>query len=234
LIEPAYDVGGDCFDYAINGSTADIAIFDPVGHSLKSALLAWLVVGAYRHRRRERETLTSIHETLDDVISEHSDDLSFVTGQLARLDLTTGILQWTNAGHPPPLLLRRGTGARTLSCPPTMPWGLARPFAGSARQLASVAVEALEPGDGVLFFTDGAIEARDADGLELGPARFGDLASRHLSDDRRPEKLVRRLAQSVVDYRQDTLDDDATFVLLSWNGPQLASGDNATVSEPPK
>lgn len=218
LIEPAYDVGGDCFDYALNGTIADIALFDPVGHSVESALLAGLVMGAYRHQRREGRNLTEIHETLDDAISEHSADLSFVTGQLARLELSTGTLHWTNAGHPAPLLLRNGTGARTMSCPPTLPWGLGRPLSGSARQLPTVATETLEPGDGVLFFTDGAIEVRNAEGRELGRNGLADLASRHLSNDPRPEQTVRHLTRDVLEYRQDTLADDSTFVLLSWKG----------------
>ncbi len=218
LIEPAYDVGGDCFDYAINGATADVALFDPVGHSVESALLAGLVVGAYRHQRREGRNLTEIHETLDDAISEHSADLSFVTGQLARLELSTGTLHWTNAGHPAPLLLRSGTGARTMSCPPTLPWGLGRPLSGSARQTPTVATETLEPGDGVLFFTDGAIEVRNAEGRELGRNGLADLASRHLSNDLRPEETVRHLTRDVLEYRQDTLADDSTFVLLGWKG----------------
>ena len=218
LIEPAYDVGGDCFDYAINGATADVALFDPVGHTVRSALLAGLVMGAYRHQRREGRTLTEIHETLDETIGEHYDDMSFVTGQLARLELTTGTLHWTNAGHPAPLLLRSGTGARTLSCPPTLPWGLGRSLAGAARQPPTVAVETLEPGDGVLFFTDGAIEVRNAEGRELGRDGLADLASRHLSEDPRPEQTVRHLTRDVLDYRQDALADDSSFVLLSWKG----------------
>lgn len=217
LIEPAYDVGGDCFDYAINGATADVALFDPVGHTVKSALIAGLVMGAYRHHRREGRTLTEIHATLDDAISEHYDDMSFVTGQLARLDLSTGTIHWTNAGHPAPLLLRRGTDARTMSCRPTLPWGLG-PLSGSARQLPTVATETLEPGDGVLFFTDGAIEVRNAQGRELGRDGLADLVSRHISEDPRPEQTVRRLTRDVLEYRQDVLADDSSFVLLNWKG----------------
>jgi serine phosphatase RsbU (regulator of sigma subunit) len=218
LIEPAYDVGGDCFDYSINGATADIALFDPVGHDIRSALLAGLVMGAYRHQRRAGKTLTEIHETLDDTISDQYDDMSFVTGQLARLQLSTGTLQWTNAGHPAPLLLRDGTVTDVLSCPPTMPWGLGRPLSRPARQPPTVATATLEPGDEVLFFTDGAIEVRNRERRELGRDDLAVLFSRNLSDERQPEQTVRHLARAVLEYSQDDLSDDSSFVLLHWTG----------------
>lgn len=218
LIEPAYDVGGDCFDYSINGATADIALFDPVGHDIRSALLAGLVMGAYRHQRREGKTLTEIHETLDDAISDQYDDMSFVTGQLARLELSTGTLQWTNAGHPAPLLLRDGKATDVLSCPPTMPWGLGRPLSRPERRPPTVATQSLQPGDEVLFFTDGAIEVRNPDRRELGRDELAALFSRHLSDERQPEQTVRHLARAVLEYSQDGLSDDSSFVLLHWTG----------------
>ena len=50
LMEPAYEVGGDCFDYSSNGTRLDLAIFDPVGHSIASSMVAALTMGTYRHR----------------------------------------------------------------------------------------------------------------------------------------------------------------------------------------
>ena len=69
LVEPAYDVGGDCFDYAINDAMCDVAMFDAVGHDLRSSLIAALTVGSYRHDRREGRSLEHIHTRLDEVIA---------------------------------------------------------------------------------------------------------------------------------------------------------------------
>src|SRR5918994_1690673 len=52
LLEPAYEVAGDAFDYALNGDTTHLAVIDPVGHDLTASVLAAVTVGSYRHSRR--------------------------------------------------------------------------------------------------------------------------------------------------------------------------------------
>jgi serine phosphatase RsbU (regulator of sigma subunit) len=218
LVEPAYDVGGDCFDYADNGPTFDVAIMDAMGHGLHSAVLANLAMGAYRHGRREARALVSMHETLADTLSSEYRDASFVTGILARLDTTTGELTWTNAGHPSPLLIRGGQVIGELDDGQrTPPWGLAdgTPHPGSVQ---------LEPGDGVLLYTDGVIEARTPDGELFGLERLRDLVQIHASDLLRPEEIVRRLVHDVVRHRDRELRDDATLVLVRWEGSGERSG----------
>jgi serine phosphatase RsbU (regulator of sigma subunit) len=216
LVEPAYDVGGDCFDYADNGPTFDVAIMDAMGHGLHSAVLANLAMGAYRHGRREARALVSMHETLADTLTAQYPDFSFVTGILARLDTTTGELTWTNAGHPPPLLIRGGQVIGELDDGRrTPPWGLASgtPWPGSA---------SLEPGDGVLLYTDGVVEARTPEGELFGMERLRDLTQNHASDLLRPEEIVRRLVHDVVEHQHRGLRDDATVVLVRWEGPEGA------------
>lgn len=216
LVEPAYDVGGDCFDYADNGPVLDVAIMDAMGHGLHSAVLANLAMGAYRHGRREARSLVAMHEALAATISGEYPDASFVTGVLARLDTTTGELRWTNAGHPSPLLIRRGRVVGELDeGRRTPPWGLApgTPVAGS---------ESLEPGDCVLLYTDGVIEARTPEGELFGLERLIDLTQNHASDLLRPEEIVRRLVHDVLEHQRHDLRDDATLVLLRWSGPDGA------------
>jgi serine phosphatase RsbU (regulator of sigma subunit) len=217
LLEPAYDVGGDCFDYALNDTVLDLALFDPVGHRVSSALIAALAVGSYRHDRRENQSLESIHKHLDDLLIAEFPNLTFATGQIARVDLDTGTMTWTNAGHPPPILVRGGRVIRQLACTPTLPWGLGA-LAG-ASTVTTVATESLEPGDSVLFYTDGVIEAHQPGAEQFGPQRLADLTGRLASDLLEPEEIIRLLVQSVLEHRNDRLNDDATLVLFRWKGP---------------
>lgn len=212
LVEPAYDVGGDCFDYAANGADLDFALMDAMGHGTNSALLAGLAIGAYRHGRREARPIAAIHEHIATAMTAQHPDASFVSGVIARLATDTGELTWTNAGHPCPLLIRGGRVISELQCHPTPPWGLlpGKPTVASAQ---------LEPGDSVLLYTDGVVEARTPD-LELfGLERLADLTQSYASDLVEPEEIVRRLVTAVLDHQRADLRDDATVMMVRWNGP---------------
>lgn len=212
LVEPAYDVGGDCFDYADNGPVFDVAIMDAMGHGLHSAVLAGLVMGAYRNDRREGRSLVAMHRSLGSALTSQYDDASFVTGLLARIDTATGSLTWTNAGHPSPLLIRGGRVVGELASRPTPPWGLVDAEPATAN-------EALEPGDCLLMYTDGVVECRTPDGELFGLDRLIDLTEAHASDLIGPEEIVRRLLVGILDHREVDLRDDATVVMVRWEGP---------------
>ena len=106
LLEPAYFVAGDAFDYSLNGDVFGFAIIDAMGHGVHSTLASTLALGAFRYGRRRGLELSVIAEHIDDAVTEHFQGDCFVTGHLASLDVATGDLRWVNAGHPPPLLLR--------------------------------------------------------------------------------------------------------------------------------
>ena len=212
LVEPAYDVGGDCFDYAANGPTFDLAIMDAMGHGLGSATVASLAMGSYRHDRREARSLTAMHTALGDTIRSQYGGSTFVTGLLGRIDCRTGVFSWTNAGHPRPLLIRQGRVVGELASRPTPPWG-------TLEGTPEVATEGLEPGDAVLMYTDGVTDARTPEGELFGIDRLIDVTSRTASDLLRPEEIVRQVVRAVLDHQNADLTDDATMVLVQWQGP---------------
>jgi serine phosphatase RsbU (regulator of sigma subunit) len=185
---------------------------DSMGHGIRSAVVAGLAVGCYRHGRRAGRPLEHIHRSLDTAISDQCDGEGFVTGQLARLELTTGTLSIINAGHPRPFLVRGGRVIGELECPPDLPWGL-----GSQRDAATVV--SLEPGDSVLFYSDGVIEARGRPAEAFGADRLADLAGRYFSDQLPLGLIVRLLTQAVLDHHGGRLHDDATVLAVNWPAP---------------
>jgi serine phosphatase RsbU (regulator of sigma subunit) len=186
-----------------------------MGHGVQAALVSSLAVGSYRHDRRENQLIERIHTNLDEVLDRQF-ERTFVTGLLARINLDTGIMTWTNAGHPLPILIRGGTALGELRCEPTVPWGLAR-ITHSVGEV-TVGTEALEPGDTILFYTDGVVEAHGSENEPFGIDRLVDLTTRHASDQEDPEEIVRRLVGAILEHQSDELADDATIALFKWNG----------------
>jgi hypothetical protein len=214
LLEPAYEVAGDAFDYALNGDTAHVALIDPVGHDLTASVLAAVTVGSYRHSRRAGLSLSGTYAAADQTIAALFGGERFVTGQLARLDCVTGRLHWLNAGHPLPLLVRGARVVGTLACEPVPPLGL-----GLGQP--EIATTALEPGDRILFYTDGVTEGRNLAGEPFGEARLADLLVRETLAGQPAAETMRRLAHAILAHQGRTPRDDATMVFLEWPGPPL-------------
>jgi hypothetical protein len=208
-LEPAYDIGGDTFDYAVNGPTVDLMVLDAVGHGLPAAVLAATAVGAYRHARREKHDLPDVAAVVNDVVASQFSDSRFATAAIARLHLDTGQLRWVNAGHPDPIVVREGALLHPGPCRPHPPLGL------QVRK-PDVCETQLHEGDRVIFYTDGIVEARSPDGEFFGEERLVDFLQRATAaGDPAPETL-RRLMRRVLAHQADHLQDDASIVVLEW------------------
>jgi hypothetical protein len=220
ILEPAYDVGGDSFDYALDEHVLHVAVFDAMGHGLEAAIMATVVVAAYRHGRRSAASLPDLYVHMDDVLGTTHPG-RFATAQIGRLDTETGVLSWVNAGHPAPLLVRGGGAVSELTGPITRPVG----FGGAAPAVQTVQ---LAPGDRVLFFTDGVVEERLADGLQFGEARLQELVERAGAGGTGVAETVRSLSHTLMAARGGRTSDDASLLLVEWRGPprddELARG----------
>jgi Stage II sporulation protein E (SpoIIE) len=212
ILEPAYDIAGDAFDYAIDNGIIGFGVFDGMGHGIASTVLTGLAVGAYRHARRAGASLAEIHAAIDKALAASYDDMSFVTGIIGKLTVATGRLEWTCAGHPPPLLLRDRTTVHELGSTPTLPFGLLGEKPG-------IHTLDLKPDDAVLFYTDGVTEAHDANRELFGVDRLSELLSREAAGEQEAEELLRRMVRALLDHQSGDLRDDATLLMLRWDGP---------------
>jgi len=219
-LEPAYEAGGDAFDYSLLGEHLHVSIFDGLGHNLGAGLLASVGLASCRSTRRAGGSLTDIAAHADDAISSFFGGDLFVTALLCDLDLVTGRFAWIPCGHPPPLLIRDGTVSE-LARPPRLPLGLSPPAGRqAARQRAGAAAappceEQLAAGDQLLLYTDGVTEGRTADGTPFGLARLADIVSRSAAHLPAPE-MMRKLNHAILDYQHGRMQDDATAVLIEW------------------
>ncbi|WP_157682741.1 PP2C family protein-serine/threonine phosphatase [Nocardioides scoriae] len=220
-MEPAYEVAGDSFDYAVERGAARFGVFDAMGHGIVSAQLINLVVAAYRNARRTGRTLRETADGIEEAVDLAFRVESFATGLLCHLDTDTGRLSWISAGHHAPLLLRAGRLVRELAVEPLLPLGLNRGLDHTAE--APVGTEQLEPGDLLLLYTDGVTEARSPAGEFFGRDRLVDLVSRHLAAGLPAAETVRRVVHALIDHQAGDVVDDATLLLVQWHGPPGAT-----------
>ncbi len=218
ILEPCYDVGGDAFDYAVNGDIAHMVLFDAVGHGaakdgMRAAVLATIALAAYRNARRDHFDLADTYRHVDTVVRAH-DRAGLITGVFVELDQATGNLCVISAGHPGGFIVRDGKVVTVLPTPTALPVSM-----GDLR--APVIVEeTLEPGDRLVLYTDGITEARTADGQFFGADRLIDFIDRAMTDGLPAPETMRRLVQAILAHQDNVLQDDATVLLAHWIGDQ--------------
>jgi serine phosphatase RsbU (regulator of sigma subunit) len=226
-LEPAYEVGGDAFDYSLLSDHLHVSIFDALGHDLSAGLLASVGMASCRSTRRAGGSLADVAARADDAIAGFFGGDRFVTALLCDLNLVTGLFTWIPCGHPPPLLIRGNRTVRELARTARPPLGLAGLHArrknsgpdGTAFS-APACAEKLEPGDRLLLYTDGVTEGRAPDGTPFGLQRLADFIVRHSSTSLPAPETMRRLNHAILSYQHGRLSDDATAVLIEWQPDQ--------------
>ncbi|MEU9443186.1 PP2C family protein-serine/threonine phosphatase [Streptomyces sp. NPDC048304] len=211
VLEPAYDVAGDSFDYALNGDVLHVAMIDAMGHGLGAATMATVAIGAYRHARRLGIGLTEIYAFMDDAVARQFGPEHFVTAQMMRLETTTGRMQWVNAGHPAPILVRDHRVTRRLVGPTTLPVGLG----GAEPEVSELT---LERKDRVLCYTDGLVEEHAVGGEQFGEEQLIDLVNGLERTCRGVRAVARALSHTLKRARGGRTTDDATLLLVEWRG----------------
>ncbi|MET7729598.1 PP2C family protein-serine/threonine phosphatase [Streptomyces mirabilis] len=212
ILEPAYRVAGDSFDYALNDNILHMAVIDAMGHGLDAAVMATVAIGAYRHARRVFVSLAEKYAFMDDAISRQFGPDHFVTAQLMHLNIATGEMELVNAGHPPPLLIREGRVVRQLESATTLPVG----FGG---ELPRIREHLLQPGDRVLCYTDGIIEEHVDGGEPFGEERLIHCVNRLGEEPSQGVRAdLRQLSHTLKTERSGHTSDDATLFMIEWHG----------------
>jgi hypothetical protein len=212
MLEPAYENGGDAFDYAVNDDVVHLAVFDGMGHGLDAAGSSTFAVAAYRNSRRSGLDLRETYEAMDAAIRHQFGGTRFVTAVLATLDLADGTLRWISAGHPPPLLLRNGRVVKLLDLDPVTPLGV--PFASDG---VTVGEEHLQSGDALALYTDGLTEARQPGGGLLTERGLAEFLQREAAAQLPTPETLRRLRRAILAHQDGVLHDDATALLVEWH-----------------
>jgi len=216
LYVPCNLVGGDFFYIVrVSDTCAGIFICDVMGHGVRSALITSMLrafIEALGPKAANPEqVMTHLNNQLTGILRQTGTVL-FATALYCTLDSKTGQLRFARAGHPHPLHLRdNGDRVETLvGCEPGA-GGLALGLLPEARYHTTDV--SLSPGDRILLFTDGIVEAEDREGREFGIHRLIDSLRRNLKKD-----CLLSLIENEVRVFVGTKEfkDDVCAVLARW------------------
>ena len=208
VCRPARIVSGDYYDYEIAGDQhVALAIGDVAGKGISAALLMATLQGSLRMQLGNTSGAASVAgmvSRLNQYLYANTSPEKFSTLCLGLYNETDGSLVYTNAGHPPPALVRAGA-VRRLEVNGTVVGA----FPSSQYTESRIA---LQLGDLLVFFTDGVTEPENAYGEMFGEGRFLDLLARnaHLSE----KEIIHSVIESVREWTgSEELQDDMTLLL---------------------
>lgn len=161
--EPSEAIGGDYFDYfELGDGKVGLIIADVTGHGLSAALIMANLQAAVRVALTADVPLLDVATRLNRLVTTNTGSNVFITAIVGRVDATTGAMEYVNAGHPAPLLLR-GSRVQVEEDGHALPLGI--------QPDEKYSLQRIKPGDDLdaaLFYTDGLTEAADPAGTLLG------------------------------------------------------------------
>ncbi len=204
---PMTSVAGDFYDFIVaDEKSAGLLIADVSGHGVPAALIASMVKLAATSQREKAADPSGVLSGMNAALCGNTQN-QFVTAAYVHLDSEARELRYSAAGHPPMLLLRNGE---------------VREIAENGLMLAafdfatySTAAQTLEPGDRLLLYTDGIIEAASGSGEFFGQRALGSLLQKTASAD--PNAAADRIIAEVQQWAASQ-DDDLTVLVCDYVG----------------
>ena len=204
--KPARAVSGDYLAaFKLDASRAALCVADVAGKGFPAALLMSNLQAALKSLTSERISPGEICVKLNELMCGNTPLRKFVTCFYADLEVSTKKLTFTNAGHNPPMLMRRSGECVRLD--------EGGPVIGAFHQSTFTEREIqLCEGDQLLLFTDGVTEARDASGEEFGEHRLEQVLRSYRGNN--AAELRTLILKEVAEFCSDHFDDDATLLAV--------------------
>jgi phosphoserine phosphatase RsbU/P len=212
---PCREVGGDYFDYFdMDAGRLGFALGDVAGKGMPAALLTSMIQGIFSAQTLLDLPLPAVISNVNRNLVKRGTGNRFVTFFFGILD-AEGNCTYTNAGHNPPFVLSPDGALQELT-----EGGMVLGLFGEA-QYESRTIR-LQPGDHVVLYTDGVLEARNTAGDEFGEERLRALLKEHCTAS--TTEILNSLNEAIVDFSANTPQhDDITMMVLGFQETDAAA-----------
>ncbi len=218
--QPASECGGDWWYYCENGDYVYLWIGDATGHGAPAALMtsAARAVASVIEGGPPLSPAQAI-SILNRAIYDSSKGRMMMTFFLAAIDKKSGSMKYANASHEAPYLLKvmEGEPSRSDYIPLNE---VNNPRLGERPDIEFKEAEIyLDPGDRIVFYTDGVTDVKNLENKAWGERKFLSALSKELGEHKEVARVLEGLVRRISEYRQDApLDDDVTLIVCDFRG----------------
>ena len=216
-MKPAREVGGDLYDYVfIDPTHLFFMIGDVSGKGMPAALFMATAKTLMRGFALNELSPAEVLQRTNNYLAEGNESCMFITVFCGLLDCVTGEMICCNAGHNPPIRLKPDGNTLVLRLPAGFPLG---PFQQEKPDFYAEERLQLEPGETLVFYTDGVTEALNEKEELFGQGRL-ELALSAAAAGRKP---LRKLLDSLLEILRDYIgkakqSDDLTVLMVQYKG----------------
>ena len=209
-LTPAKEVGGDLFDFYFRDGKLYFCIGDVSGKGVPASLFMSVTRSAFRTISAHESMPNRIVSTVNKSIADMNEMMMFVTLFVGVLDLTTGQMYYSNAGHDAPLLI--GDGVGELPCDANIPVGFNTEWEYTLQEAQ------IYTGTTILLFTDGLTEAMNINYELFQMDRINEVANKALAQQRiQPRELIEQMTEAVHQFVGEAeQSDDLTMMGIQF------------------
>ena len=211
-LTPAKEVGGDLYDFYIRDEKLFFCIGDVSGKGVPASLFMAVTRALFRtitsHEALPERTVGGINDTM----SDNNDSNMFVTLFVGVLDLPTGRLRYTNAGHDAPLLIdKNGERIGFLPVDSNLPAGVVSGWKYTSQETF------IDPYTTIFLYTDGLTEAENTE-REL----FGDERLLSVAQPDKPDLIIDKITKAIQGFVGSAeQSDDLTMMAIQYTKQKL-------------
>ncbi|MDD4033620.1 MAG: SpoIIE family protein phosphatase, partial [Bacteroidales bacterium] len=211
-LKPAKEVGGDLYDFFLLGDNKlCFAIGDVSGKGVPASLFMAVTRTLLRSVSTRESSPSEVVTSMNKSLSLNNESSMFVTFFLGILDLHTGEIKYTNAGHNPPVILRKNGEIAMFEVSKSIPVGL---FETVTYPESSIS---FQRGDTLFLYTDGVTEAENCEKKLYSTERLIEILNMHT--DASPRELIRYVEEDITAHVcSNPQSDDITMMTLVYNG----------------